>query len=315
MTIEGSQEGMGKLLVGTGGWDYFSIPQGDRLRAYSTGYDFVEVNSTYYRLPRPITVASWRARVPSTFEFAVRCHRSIAEESKLDLDPKAARIVDSIERTCRLLRASVLTVLVPRVVVVDRQLPSKLKAFLSSLSLGKTKVAVEFRGAEPSRDALNVLRDYRGIDTVDISTANPKLESTTLYTRLFGSGEGNVYEFDDNELKSIATKVSSPKFEKSILAFHGVRMYRDAARLKIYLDSGRFPSLTGQVGLDSIGEVLKEDTMFPITKARLVNVQGWKLFDLTSTKRIRVVEVLRKLPEKTYKDYEDLRTSLGRVIG
>jgi hypothetical protein len=84
--------------------------------------------------------------------------------------------------------------------------------------------------------------------------------------------------------------------------------------LKIYLDSGKFPSLTGQVGLDSLGEVLKEDTVFPITKARLVKVQGWKLFDSTTTKRIRASEVLRKLPDKTYQGFGDLRASLDRVI-
>ena len=315
MTVTASQEGMGKLLIGTGGWDYFSIPQGDRLRAYSTAYDFVEVNSTYYRLPRLATAASWRTRVPSTFEFAVRCHRYIAERLKLELDSRAIRIIDSVEKICRQLRACVLAVLIPKTVVEDRDFAAKLKVVLSSLNLGKTKVALEFRNAEPRDDVLNILRDNDAIHSVDISTSSPKVESTTLYTRLFGSGEGNVYEFDDNELGNIANKVSSPKFEKSILAFHGVRMYRDAARLKIYLDSGTFPSLTGQVGLGSLTDVLKEDTMFPITKARLVKVQGWKLFDSTSNKRIRAAEVLRKLPEKTYRDFDDLRTSLCRVIG
>ena len=314
MTNRASHERMGKILIGTGGWDYFSIPQGDRLRAYSTAYNFVEVNSTYYRLPGPIAAASWKSSVPSTFEFAVRCHRYVAERSKLEIDHRAAIIVESMERICRQLRATALAVLVPKMVVEDRELGPKLKAFLSTLSLGKTKIAIEFRGAEPKGEALKVLGDYGGIHTVDISTSDPKLESTTLYTRLFGSGEGNVYEFDDNELKTIGARAASPRFEKSILAFHGVRMYRDAARLKIYLDSGRFPSLTGQVGLDSLGGVLKEDTKFPITKGRLVKAQGWKLFDSTSTRRARVAEVLSKLPEKTYKDYEDLRASLERVV-
>src|SRR5690348_12927771 len=98
---------MGKILIGTGGWDYFSIPQGDRLGAYSSAYDFVEVNSTYYRLPSPATIASWRTRVRSGFEFAVRCHRYLAEGSKLELDSKAARIVDSVEKICRYLKANV----------------------------------------------------------------------------------------------------------------------------------------------------------------------------------------------------------------
>lgn len=305
---------MGKILIGTGGWDYFSVPEGDRLRAYSTAYNFVEVNSTYYRLPSLATVGSWRARVPTAFEFAVRCHRYIAEGSRLELDSRAVRIIDSMEKICRQSRASVLAVLVPKAVVGDRDFASKLKAFLSSLSLGKTKVALEFRGAEPKDDVLSVLRENDGVHSVDVSTSNPGVESTVLYSRLFGSGEGNVYEFDDDELKNIATKASSPKFEKSILAFHGVRMYRDAARLQIYLDSGKFPSLTGQVGLDSLTQVLKEDTVFPITKARLVKAQGWKLFDSTTTKRVRAAEVLEKLPEKTYRDFSDLRASLGQAI-
>src|SRR2546426_8148856 len=39
-----SQEGMGQIRIGAGGWDYFNIPNGDRLKAYSSAYDFVEVN-------------------------------------------------------------------------------------------------------------------------------------------------------------------------------------------------------------------------------------------------------------------------------
>ena len=305
---------MGQLLIGTGGWDYFLVPQGDRLRAYTTGYNFVEVNSTYYRLPNLATVGSWRNRVPTNFEFAVRCHRYIAEGSMLERDAKATRIINSMAKICRQLKAKVLAVLIPKTVIDDRHLAPKLEAFLSSLNLGATTVSLEFRRAEPENDVLKILSENDAIHSVDISTSNPKVVSPMLYTRLFGRGEGNVYEFDDNELKDIAAKASSPKFEKSILAFHGVRMYRDAARLKIYLGSGKFPSLTGQVGLDSLGEVLKEDTLFPTTKARLVKVQGWKLFDSTSTKRVRSAEVLAKLPEKNYKDFPDLRESLALII-
>ena len=305
---------MGQLLIGTGGWDYFSVPQADRLQAYSTAYNFVEVNSTYYRLPNFATVRSWRNRVPTAFEFAIRCHRYIAEGSRLELDSRTTRMIHTMEKICRELKANVLTVLIPRTVVEDRDLAPKLDPFLSSLNLGETKVALEFRGAEPGDDVLNTLRENDAIHSVDVLTSNPKIESPTLYARLFGRGEGNVYEFDDDELKDVAGKAGAPKFEKSILAFHGVRMYRDAARLKIYLDSGKFPSLTGQVGLDSLSEVLKEDTLFPTTTARLVKVQGWKLFDSTSTKRVRAAEALARLPEKKYNDFGDLRESLARVI-
>ena len=302
---------MGQLRIGAGGWDYFSIPHGDRLKAYASAYDFVEVNSTYYRLPSLATVASWGRRVPPGFEFSVRCLRDVAELHQLELTPKTVRIIDSMEKICRRLRASVLTMLIPKALAGDKDLASKLNKFLSTISLGRTRMAIEFRGGEPTDDVLKILRDRDAVHSVDISIQDPKAEPSILYSRLFGKGKENVYEFDDNELKDIAAKASGPKFEKSILAFHGVRMYRDAARLKTFLNSGEFPSLTGQIGLESLGQVLKEDTLFPTSKSKLLEEQGWKLFDKTTKERVRVGVVFEKLPERTYASLDDLLACLS----
>jgi len=304
---------MGQLYIGAGGWDYFSIPSGDRLKSYSSVYDFVEVNSTYYKLPSLATVASWRRRVPPGFEFSVRCQKDVAELHQLESNPKTVRIMDSIEKICRHLRASVLTVLIPKALLGDRELVCKLNAFLSTPSLGRTRIAIEFRGGEPTENMLKTLRDHDAAHSIDISTQDPKVESSILYSRLFGKGRENVYEFDDNELQGIAAKASGPKFEKSILAFHGVRMYRDAARLKTFLNSGKFPSLTDHVGLESLGEVLKEDAGFPTTKSRLLGEQGWKLYDRSAQERARAREVLEKLPERAYRTLDDVLASLKRT--
>jgi len=305
---------MGQLSIGAGGWDYFSVPSGDRLKAYSSAYNFVEVNSTYYRLPSPVAVSSWRQRVPPGFEFSVRCYKDLAELHRLELTSKTVRLLDSMEKICRRLRASVLTVLIPKELVRDEELSSKLSAFLSTISLGRTRIAVEFRGGEPTDDTLKTLQDNEAVQSVDISRQYPKVESSILYTRLFGQGKQNMYEFDDNELQDIAAKASSPKFEKSILAFHGVRMYRDSARLKTLLDSGKFPSLTEQVGLESLSEVLGEDATFPTSKSRLLDEQGWKLFDMTAEERVRARVLLERLPEKTYMTINEVLSSLRETI-
>jgi uncharacterized protein YecE (DUF72 family) len=301
---------MVQLRVGTGGWDYFSIPSGDRLKAYSSAYGFVEVNSTYYRLPSSARVSGWRRRVPPGFEFSVRCHRDLAELHRLELNLKSARIVDSMEKICRSLRANVLALLIPKPLIEDEDLVPKLNTLLSSISLRETKIGVEFRGGEPKEETLEILQDHDASHIVDISKQIPAVESTMLYSRLFGKGKENAYEFDDDELRGIAAKASGPKFEKSILAFHGVRMYRDAARLKIFMNSGKFPSITGQVGLESLREVLNEDTRFPISKSNLVDEQGWKLYDMSSEERGRLRAVLQKLPEKTYASTNEIMTSL-----
>ena len=301
---------MGQPYIGAGGWDYFSIPNGDRLKAYSSAYDFVEVNSTYYQLPSPATVASWRKRVPPDFEFSVRCHKDVAELHQLESTPQTVRIMDSVEKICRRLRASVLTMLIPKALLGDKELVPKLNAFLSTLSLGRTRIAFEFRGGKPTENTLKTLQDHDAAHSVDISTQDPEVESNILYSRLFGKGKENVYEFNDNELQDIAAKASGPKFEKSILAFHGVRMYRDAARLRTFLNSGKFPSLTDHIGLESLGEVLKEDAGFPTTKSRLVGEHGWKLYDKTEEERARAGEVLGKLPEGVYRTLDDVLASL-----
>jgi uncharacterized protein YecE (DUF72 family) len=304
---------MGQLSIGAGGWDYFSVPSGDRLKAYSSAYDFVEVNSTYSRLPSPVAVSTWCRRVPPGFEFSVRCHKDLAELHRLELNPKSVHIIGSMEKICRQLRASVLTVLIPKELVRDKELPPKLDAFLSTISIGRTRVAFEFRGGEPTDDTLKTLRGHDAMQSVDLSRQYRNVESSILYSRLFGKGKQNIYEFDDNELQDIATKASGPKFEKSILAFHGVRMYRDAARLKTFLNSGKFPSLTGQVGLESLSEVLSEDTRFPTSKSRLVDEQGWKLFDVTAEERVRARVFLEKLPEKTYTTIDEVLSSIGKM--
>src|SRR2546428_4223287 len=305
---------MGQLYVGTGGWYYFFIPSGDRLKAYSSAYDFVEVNSTYYQLPSLATVGSWRRRAPPRFEFSVRCQKDLAELHRLELTPKTVRIIDSMEKTCRHLKAAVLTILIPKALVGDRELASKLDGVLSTISLDETRIAIEFRGGEPNRDTLKILHDHNAVNGVDISTEDPKVDASILYSRLFGKGKENIYEFDDDELQGIATKASGPKFEKSILAFHGIRMYRDAARLKIFLTSGKFPSLTRQIGLGSLCDVLKEDARFPTTKSQLVAEQGWKLYDKNAEERARARDILEKLPDRTYTTLDDVVVSLKGTV-
>src|SRR4029077_12831882 len=177
---------MGQLSIGAGGWDYFSVPSGDRLKAYSIAYNFVEINSTYYRLPTPVAMSSWRRRVLPGFEFSVRCHKDLAERHRLELTSKNVRLVDSMEKICRQLRASVLTILIPKELVEDEELSSKLSAFLSTVSLGRTGIAVEFRGREPTDHTLKTLQDHDAIHSVDISRQCPKVESNILYSRLFG---------------------------------------------------------------------------------------------------------------------------------
>lgn len=91
---------------------------------------------------------------------------------------------------------------------------------------------------------------------------------------------------------------------------HSNKMFKDAARFKIYKESGNFPAVTKSTGINSLVEILKEDAIFPSTKFDLINDQGWKLIDLTSTRRVHASELIQKLPEKIYYGINDIVHSL-----
>ena len=92
-------------------------------------------------------------------------------------------------------------------------------------------------------------------------------------------------------------------------------MYKDAARLKIFRQTGKFPMVTRSTGLASLEQVLREDTEFPLGKQGLVHKQGWKLFDLTEKKRIHTRHWLMRLPEKTFNDIGEVIQSLKQILG
>ena len=159
---------------------------------------------------------------------------------------------------------------------------------MSSLNLGDLRLALEFRGttcAEVFRQEFSkVMQDHGLIHCVDLSKGEmPDYDSDILYTRLFGRGHHNVYQPSDAELMEIDRKVSGSKSGKVAMSFHFVKMYKDAARLKVYKQTGKFPTVTRSTGIASFEEVLSEDAAFPATKEDLIRKQGWKLFDRTET--------------------------------
>jgi hypothetical protein len=150
------------------------------------------------------------------------------------------------------------------------------------------------------------MRDLGIIHCVDISREMPAVESDILYTRLFGHGEHNLYQFDDAELLQIDRSLKVRAGNNVYLTFHGARMYSDAARLKVYEKTGTFPKITKAIGLASLKSVLEEDAVFPTTKSELIEKQGWKVFDLTEKEHVHARLLLEKMPEGKYASMDEV---------
>jgi uncharacterized protein YecE (DUF72 family) len=140
---------MTQIYVGTSGYSYKEwngsfypekLPAKEMLPYYASRLGAVELNNTFYRLPQPSMVESWRAQVPDDFRFSVKASQRITHFKRLK---------DAAAETGFMLET--VSALEDRLGVVLFQLPpnmkkdlERLETFLKDLSPA-TPAAFEFR--------------------------------------------------------------------------------------------------------------------------------------------------------------------------
>ena len=98
---------MKPVRIGCSGWNYTDWrgvfypagePQRRWLTLYAERFDTVEVNTTFYRLPKRESVAAWVKDTPDSFIFAVKASRYLTHIKRLtDLDQGVRRFYERIE--------------------------------------------------------------------------------------------------------------------------------------------------------------------------------------------------------------------------
>ena len=93
-------------LAGTSGFSYRAwqgsfypedIAAKDMLAYYAARLPAVEINNTFYRMPRASVLAGWREQVPPTFRFAIKAPRRISHQAKLvDCEDAVAYFSESL---------------------------------------------------------------------------------------------------------------------------------------------------------------------------------------------------------------------------
>ena len=304
---------MTDYLVGTGGWAYFKVPEKPQLKAYSELFNFVEVNYTFYEYPDKRMVEQWRRTVPDDFVFAVRCHQDLTHRIGLKPVDEAYSVLSRMVSYCEILDAPFLVLETPNSFVINHDEAERAKDFLSSSPLRGVHLVWEVR-APLTAAAQGLMRDLNLIECIDLSIGTPSVESDIVYSRLFGKGKHNIYQFTDDELSTIDREIESINPQIAALSYHGVRMNIDAARFMQYRKTGNFIPVTNFTGVDSARAVLSEDAQFPLSKSELIENQGWKVIDLTLNKRGRLSEYLAKVPEKRYNSVDEVAEALEVII-
>lgn len=140
-----------RLYAGTSGYSYKEwkghfypekIPNDQMLAFYATKLPSVEINNTFYRMPRASMLATWAERVPADFRFVLKVSQRITHFKRLkNAEEETRYLLDTVET------------LEDRLGVLLFQLPPNMKKdlerlddFLQTLPEG-TRAAFEFRHA------------------------------------------------------------------------------------------------------------------------------------------------------------------------
>ena len=301
---------MTDYLVGTGGWAYFNVPNKSQLKTYSEIFNFVEVNYTFYEYPTVQTVEQWRRTVPKDFTFSVRCHQDLTHKIGLKPLDIAYEIFYKMKQYAEILQTPYLVLETPSAYAID----NATRGFLSTLNLKGLRLVWEYR-ANVTQSVIDLMQDFNIINCIDLSKQKPIYNSDVTYSRLFGKGQHNIYQFTNDELVEIQQKAEDTNSKQVILAYHGLRMNSDALRFQQHLTTGKFWPATSAVGVDSAKAVLAEDAIFPSSKRELIKKQGWKVIDVRQGETAHLSEFLSSVPDKKYSSLDEVVKELEVVIG
>lgn len=137
------------LHVGTSGYSYKEwkgsfypekLPAKDMLNYYASRLPAVELNNTFYRLPKKTMVEAWKEQVPEDFRFSIKASQRITHFKRLkEVEDETKYLLETV------------SVLEDCLGVVLFQLPPNMKKDLSRLETfldclpGTIKAAFEFR--------------------------------------------------------------------------------------------------------------------------------------------------------------------------
>jgi uncharacterized protein YecE (DUF72 family) len=207
----------GTIHIGTSGWHYdhwlgpfypATLAKADFLSYYQQKFHTVEINNSFYQLPKEKTLTAWRESVPEGFIFAVKASRYITHMKKLK-DPE-----QSVE------------VFLARIKVLGDKLgpilfqlppnfhfnPERLRSFLAALPR-EYRYALELRDPTWLNDeACRILAEHQAAFCIyEIAgRLSPKEVTTNLvYIRLHGPGGAYQGSYDTETLAGWAGAIST----------------------------------------------------------------------------------------------------------
>ncbi|MEM0085010.1 MAG: DUF72 domain-containing protein [Candidatus Methanomethylicia archaeon] len=226
------------------------IPGG--LEKYSREFRVVELNNTFYKLPKLETVDKWVKKVPENFIFCVKAFQGIThpitsptwkKSGIKDLD----RLKDKVGflkptnevfefwrqtlEVCKALKARVCLIQLPESFRENEENLRNIDLFFSNIERG-VSIALELRGWSKGKFK-EVCEKHDLISCVDPLKDEPLhfSKNNIAYFRLHGLGKKMYnYKFTDEDLQKLKNIIKGLKVSECYVLFNNIYMYDDAKR-------------------------------------------------------------------------------------
>jgi uncharacterized protein YecE (DUF72 family) len=210
------------LRVGTSGFAYKEwkgsfypekLPAKEMLRFYAGRLPAVEINNTFYRMPRRELLEGWAAQVPEDFRFVLKASRRITHVKRL---ADAADEVAYLYRAAEVLgerRGPILFQLPP---FLRKDLP-RLEAFLAGLPTGH-RAAFEFRHESWQDDEVRAALRGAGA-ALCAADADDAAEPALVASADFGYLRLRRSDYDEARLALWAERVRAQPWEEVFVFF------------------------------------------------------------------------------------------------
>jgi uncharacterized protein YecE (DUF72 family) len=218
-----------EVRVGCSGWNYADwreriypkgLPASKWLEHYATLFDTVEVNNTFYRLPRVEAVARWVEQSPPGFVFAVKASRYLTHVKRLrELGEGVERFYAHIEPLARSPKMGPVLWQLPRTFKRD---DDRLAGALEALPPGRH--CFEFRHESWFADeTYDLLRRYKAALVIGDHPHRPfqthELTADWTFIRFHYGHRGRNGNYSERELEEWAARIADWRAGVDVYAY------------------------------------------------------------------------------------------------
>ena len=211
-----------RIRTGTSGFSYPAwkgpfYPSGakgpDMLGFYASRLGAVEINNTFYRMPKTDLLERWRDSVPEGFRFALKASRRITHHQRLK---DAGDSVDYLFRTAAVLGQRLGPILFQLPPYLKRDV-ERLSSFLETLPEG-LRAAFEFRHASWFDDEVLALLEKAGA-SLCIADSGGDHDAPVVATAGFGYLRLRREDYDQAALSAWVEKIRLQPWDEAYVFF------------------------------------------------------------------------------------------------